>query len=164
MINQYSEIHEDEEIVEEKEETPLAPMMKVGFSIVGVFCCLFLLIGGIVIFASSCKLLNYKEVETTVAESTYIEKTRYNLDYEVDDELYSQDFLFEDEKKVGDKVTAYYDPENPEKIVLEKKTNIVALIVAIVSLLVMIRLLPLIFKYRRETKEYYDEIEVDDEE
>ena len=163
MINQYSEIHE-EEIVEEEEETPLAPMLKMSFSIIGVICCLFLLVGGVIVFANSCKVLKYKEIETTVGDGYFIENTRYNLDYVVDEKDYRQDFIFKKELKEGDKVKAYYDPKNPEKLVLKKQINIAAIVVAVVSLFVLIKLFPLIFKFLKETKAYYKEIEVDDEE
>ncbi len=163
MINQYSEVKEDEELVEEEEKEPLAPMLKMGFSIVGVVCCLFVLVGGVLTFINSCKVLRYKEIETTVGDGYFIEDTRYNLDYEVDGNEYRQDFLFKKELKEGDKVKAYYDPKNPEHLALKKMVNITAIVAAIISAFALKKLFPLVFKYKKETKAYYKEIEEADE-
>ena len=138
MINQYSEIHEDDsDLVEEEEKTPLVPMFKVGVLIVLLVLCVGMIVGGVLTFANSLKVLRYKEVDAVIGDGYFIEKNRYNVDYVVDDKDYRNDFIIKKEYKEGDKIKAYYDPEKPDNAALSKRVNIVALLVAIVGCFIM---------------------------
>ena len=160
MINQYSEIHEDDsDLVEEEEKTPFLPMFKVGLLIVLIIVCLGMIVGGTLTFVNSLKVLRYKEVDAVIGDGYFIEKDRYNVDYVVDDEDYRNDFIIKKEYKEGDKIKAYYDPKKPENCALKKTVNIIALLVAIAGFFLAKFIIPILKKNASETKSYYKELE-----
>ncbi len=165
MINQYSEIHEDEsELVEEEEKTPFVPMFKVGVLIVLLIVCLGMIAGGAITFTRSLKVLRYKEVNAVIGDGYFIEKNRYNVDYVVDDKDYRNDFIIKKEYKEGDKIKAYYDPKKPENCVLKKMVNVVALLIAIAGFFIAKFLIPRLKKNASEAKAFYKELEIEEKE
>ena len=111
---------------------------------------LMLTIFGVIVFISSLNNQNYVRVEATVTDVTMEQEVRtdsdgnyieeiYNvtLSYEVDGKEYTGELSNVNKYKKGDKMTIYYDPENPENITQSKSLALPAvLIVAGVASLV----------------------------
>ena len=94
---------------------------------------LILIIVGIVIFVINSKNQNYLKVESTVssvrlAQEAYMDndgnmvEATYDVDitYIVDGKEYTEELNGLFEHKVGDKITIYYNPENPKEITQSK--------------------------------------------
>ena len=104
---------------------------------------LFMTIIGIIIFAITLSNQNYIQVESTVAnveerqETDIVDgeeqfTTVYNvtLNYEVDGKEYTQTLDNVSKCKVGDKMTIYYNPENPSQITQSKSIIVPIVIIA----------------------------------
>ena len=103
-----------------------------------------LTIFGVIVFITSLNNQNYIRIEATVtnvtmeqevrtdADGNYIEETyNVNLSYEVDGKEYTGELLNVNKCKKGDKMTIYYDPENPENITQSKSLVLPAVLIVL---------------------------------
>ena len=164
MINQYSEINEQddlEEVVPEEEKAPIGIFLKLAFAIILTILSIAMIVFGSYSFIRSLTNLRYKEVQVVVGTGYFVDKHHYMLSYEIKDKEYVNDLIIEKDLKNGDKYKVYYDPKDPEKLILKKTIKIHALIIAIVGVYIIIKNFPNIFKYAKESKKYFKEEEIE---
>ncbi len=112
---------------------------------------LMLTIFGVIVFIINLNNQNYIKIEAIVtdvemeeevradSDGNYIEEV-YNvtLSYEVDGKEYSGELFNVGKHKKGDKIEAYYDPENPENITGSKSLVLPSILIVsgVISLVI----------------------------
>ena len=104
---------------------------------------LILLIFGVVLFVVNTKNQNYIKTEATVLESKVLEEAHTDVDGNYVDATYSATFKYSVDGKeytgsldnvskfnAGDKMTIYYNPENPSQITQTKSLMLPVIIIA----------------------------------